>query len=103
MSFAAAFPADAAALPVPAALATGRLSRPRLLAVAARAGAALYRRERDLPGLLPSGARGRGLKTALATAEAAMEADRRANAPTYSPARHVKLLSALLAETHAAA
>jgi hypothetical protein len=102
MSFAAAFP-TAPALPVPAALATGRLSRPRLLAAAARAGAALYRRERDLAGLLPSGATGRGLVAALAAAEAAADSDRRALAPTYSPARHVKLLSALIAEAREAA
>jgi hypothetical protein len=74
------------------------LTRPRLLNAAARAGAAQYRRDRDLPGLLPGGASGRGLIGALAAAEAACEADRRAGAPSYSVARHVKLLSALLAE-----
>lgn len=78
------------------------LSRPRLLAAAARAGAAQYRRDRDLAGLLPSGASGRGLLTALAAAEAACDADRRANAPGYSVARHVKLLAALIAEARAA-
>ncbi len=103
MSFAAPFPPVAAALPVPAALATGRLSRPRLLAAAARAGAVLYRRERDLAGLMLAGAKGRGLVAALAVAEAAADADRRAVAPTYSPARHVKLLSALIAEARDAA
>jgi hypothetical protein len=77
------------------------LSRPRLLAAAARAGATQYRRERDLAGLLPSGASGRGLMTALAAAEADCDADRRAGAPGYSVARHVKLLSALIAEARA--
>lgn len=76
-----------------------RLTRPRLLARAARAGLALYRRERDLAGALPGGATGRGLLAALSTAEAACDADRRANAPTYSVTRHVRLLTALLAET----
>jgi hypothetical protein len=74
-----------------------KLARPRLLADAARAGAAAYRRERDLPAGL-GGAAGRGLVAALVAAEAACDADRRAGAPGYSPARHVRLLSALLAE-----
>lgn len=75
-----------------------RITRPRLLARAARAGMAFYRRERDLAGALPGGATGRGLIVALSTAEAACDADRRANAPTYSVTRHVRLLTALLAE-----
>lgn len=75
-----------------------RLVRPRLLAAAARAGAALYRRERDLAGALPGGATGRGLIAALSAAEAAADADRRAQAPSYSVARHVRLLAALIAE-----
>lgn len=79
------------------------LARPRLLAAAARAGSAQYRRDRDLAGLLPGGASGRGLLSALATAEAACDADRRAGAPGYSVARHVKLLAALMAEARAAA
>jgi hypothetical protein len=82
-------------------MALAALSRPRLLAAAARAGAAQYRRERDLPGLLASGASGRGLLSALAAAEADCDADRRVNAPGYSVARHVKLLAALIAETRA--
>jgi hypothetical protein len=83
-------------------LASLSLSRPRLLAAAARAGAAQYRRDRDLAGLLPSGGSGRGLLAALAAVEAACDADRRANAPGYSVARHVKLLAALIAEARAA-
>lgn len=75
-----------------------RLVRPRLLAAAARAGLSHYRRERDLAGVLPGGARGRGVVAALAAAEAAADADRRAASPGYSVARHVKLLTALLAE-----
>jgi hypothetical protein len=76
-----------------------RLARPRLLAAAGRAGAAAYRRERDLAGLLPGGAASRGVVAALAQAEAACDAARRALSPAYSPTRHVKLLSALIAES----
>lgn len=83
------------AAPRPASLPT--LARPRLLIEAAKAGAAAYRRERDLPTGL-AGAAGRGLVAALVAAEAACDADRRASAPGYSPARHVRVLSALLAE-----
>lgn len=74
-----------------------KLARPRLLADAARAGAAVYRRERDLPSGI-AGATGRGLVAALIAAEAACDADRRAAAPGYSPARHVRVFAALLAE-----
>jgi hypothetical protein len=87
---------------VPAAPSTApRLARPRLLAEAARAGAALYRRERDLPAGLGSTAR--NIVAALTAAEAACDADRRAGSPAYSPARHVRLLSALIAEVAQAA
>jgi hypothetical protein len=86
-----------AARPAPASASLPKLARPRLLIDAARAGAAAYRRERDLPTGL-GGATGRGLIAALIAAEAACDADRRATAPGYSPARHVRLLSALLAE-----
>ena len=84
-------------------MALAPLSRPRLLAAAARAGAAQYRRDRDLAGLLPQGASVRGLLGALAAAEADCDADRRAAAPGYSVARHVKILAALMAEARAAA
>lgn len=75
-----------------------RLVRPRLLAAAARAGAALYRRERDLAGALPGGATSRNLLAKLAEAEAQADAERRAQAPGYSVVRHVRLLTALIAE-----
>lgn len=78
------------------------LVRPRLLAAAARAGAAMYRRERDLAGMLGGALSSRTVLAKLAAAEAQADADRRAHAPTYSPARHVRLLSALIAETAAA-
>jgi hypothetical protein len=88
-------------MPFDAATWTGaRISRPKLLARAARAGAGLYRRDRDLPAGLKLGA-GKNLVAALTAAEEAYDAERRAMAPSYSPARHVKLLSALLAEARA--
>lgn len=73
-----------------------RLARPRLLATAARAGAALYRRERDLPSGIASA--GRSILAALVAAEAMCDADRRAGAPAYNPSRHVRVLAALMAE-----
>ena len=86
-----------AARPAPKATDLPRLARPRLLAQAARAGAAVYRRDRDLPAKL-AGSAGRGLVAALVAAEAACNDERLAASPAYSPARHVRLLSALLAE-----
>ena len=78
------------------------LKRPKTLARAAKAGAALYSRERDLCKLLPrmlsSGGAARIVES-LRTAEAACEADRKARAVTYSLTRHVGLLSALVAES----
>ena len=71
--------------------------RPRLLLGAARHGLALYRRDRDLPRLL---ARSDGLRPldALTETEARCEAARRTGAATYSFARHIEVLIALLAE-----
>lgn len=79
---------------------TRTLRRPPLLARAAAAGARLYRRERDLSRIMPKlfAAAGPTLAAALEAAEAACEAERRAGAATYSPSRHVGLLSALVAE-----
>jgi hypothetical protein len=79
-----------------------RLVRPRLLTAAARSGAAMYRRERDLAGLLAGVTGGRNLVERLMEAEGMAETERLAQAPSYSPARHVKLLSALMAEMRAA-
>jgi hypothetical protein len=75
-----------------------RLNRPRLLARAARAGAAIYRRERDLPASIARAAKGAAIVNALIAAEAACDADRRSGAPGYNPTNHVRLLSALLVE-----
>lgn len=82
------------------------LTRPKLLARAAKAGAGMYRRERDLaklmPRLLAQTASARIIE-GIRMAEAACEEDRRAGAATYSLARHVGLLAALVAETRTAA
>lgn len=81
------------------------ISRPKLLARAAKAGANMYRRERDLarlsPRLLTLTGAGR-IVEGLREAEAACEDDRKAGAATYSLSRHVGLLAALVAETRAA-
>jgi hypothetical protein len=85
------------------AVVTTRISRPKLLVRAARAGMAHYRRERDLAGALKRSAPGGSLIERLTAAEAACDDARRSGAPSYSPTRHVKLLTALLAEARAAA
>ena len=73
--------------------------RPRLLAAAAARVARHYRRERDLPQLLPArDEAGESLLVRLAAAEARSETARRAKAPGYRPSRHVALLGALIAE-----
>lgn len=79
------------------------IRRPRLLARAAKAGAACYRRERDLSKLLPK-AYGKGGRVLahIKEAEEACEMARKAGAASYSAARHVSILSALLAESAAA-
>lgn len=79
----------------------GLLRRPRLLSRAAREGAKLYKRDRDLHAALPGAAAPGGAEQIVARlmqAEAQIEADRRAHAAGYSPARHVHVLSALVAE-----
>lgn len=81
------------------------LTRPSPLARTASAAARLYRRERDLPGAVP-GLLARPetqILPRLAEAEARCEDERRRRAPEYRPARHVQILSALLAEAGAAA
>ncbi|MEO1612920.1 MAG: DUF6477 family protein [Pseudomonadota bacterium] len=79
---------------------TLKLTRPRLMTRAARAGAAAYRRDRDLRRFLPK----LGLQkkrdsviAAIRTAEEACEAERRIGAASYSLERHIGLLSALIA------
>lgn len=81
------------------------LIRPRLLIEAARIGARLYRRERDLAAAVPglAGAPLERIVARLGEAERDCEALRRAQAPAYRPAAHVQVLSALLAEAERAA
>jgi hypothetical protein len=95
--------ATAAPVPAPDRLDPfGPLRRPAVLIRAARAGAALYRRDRHLKGFgaaIASPRRpAREVAERLAALEAECEAQRRAGAPDYQAQRHVLLLSALLAE-----
>lgn len=78
------------------------LIRPKLLIEAARIGARLYRRERDLACALPglAAASTARIVTRLHEAERECEELRRAHAPAYRPGTHVQVLSALLAEAH---
>lgn len=76
------------------------LRRPKLLIQAARLGLDSYNRSRMLARLLPSGmspAPGDALQS-LMEVEAALDADRRNGAASYSIGRHIELLSALMAE-----
>lgn len=84
---------------------TLKLSRPGLMTRAARAGAAVYRRERDLKRFLPKIGLSRRRDVILAAIRAAeenCEAERRSGAASYSLERHIGLLSALFAEASAA-
>lgn len=78
----------------------GNLRRPRLLVRAARHGLQDYRRERDLRRLIAP-ATGMAPDEALArllAEEARVETTRRSGDASYSIARHVELLVALMAE-----
>lgn len=72
--------------------------RPRLLLSAARHGLSLYRRDRDLPRLLTLGESRMPPLDALFAAEARFETARRSGTASYSFARHIEVLIALLAE-----
>lgn len=79
------------------------LRRPKLLVRAARAGVPDYSRERDLCRLTGSSqppSPARAVKCLLAE-EDALEAVRKNGSGAYSPARHVELLIALMAEARA--
>ncbi|MEC9434341.1 MAG: DUF6477 family protein [Pseudomonadota bacterium] len=82
------------------------MRRPKILARAARAGAALYRRDQHLrlalPGVAASAVAAREVVAKLAALEADLDAARRAGRPDYAPRRHVLVLSALFAETASA-
>jgi uncharacterized protein DUF6477 len=72
------------------------LKRPRMLVGAARKGLTLYRRDRDLPRIA-----GGGIGTPaqrLLEREDQLERTRREGDVTYSVARHIAVLTALLAE-----
>ncbi len=76
------------------------MSRPKLLVRAAKTGARLYRRERDLPGAVPGllhKPEDSILPQLIATEERG-EAARRAKSPAYRIGHHVQVLAALLAE-----
>ncbi|MEM1276237.1 MAG: DUF6477 family protein [Pseudomonadota bacterium] len=79
---------------------TEALMRPRLLIRTAKTGARLYRRKRDLRAALPGFQDGsaKAILARLTEAEAKCEMARRAKSPSYRPAHHVQVLSALLAE-----
>jgi len=83
-----------------------KLSRPRILTRAAKAGASLYKRERDLakvaPRVFAKATRKSPVVADLAAAEAECEAQRKEGAVTYSIERHISLLAALFAEARIA-
>ena len=76
------------------------LRRPRLLIRAARFGVSEYDRRRTLPRLVnvDRNARAETIVDALMTAEADAEVQRKAGLATYSFARHIEILAALIFE-----
>ena len=75
------------------------IRRPRILIRAARAGLAGYHRDRDLRRLLRTGRLAPGAALArLITEERELEHRRRGGEATYALARHVAILTALIAE-----
>lgn len=80
------------------------IRRPRLLVRAARFGLAHYARERDLKrlfGTVSPPRPGHALQP-LIEQEAAIEKDRRTGMGGYSIARHIEVLTALMAESRLA-
>lgn len=75
------------------------LIRPRLLVQTARIGASLYRRERDMAVDLPANADKGAILARLRQSEQSLEDLRQARAAHYRAARHVQVLSALIAES----
>jgi hypothetical protein len=74
------------------------IRRPRLLMQAARIGIGAYRRGRDLRHLIGGEAPVDQAITKLISAEQQQESSRIAGTADYSPARHIELLAALIAE-----
>jgi hypothetical protein len=80
------------------------LNRPRLLVRAARIGLAAYNRERSLRRLLPGHAvpaPGKAVEVLLEREEA-LDTVRREGGASYSSARHVEVLAALINEARLA-
>ncbi|MCA0940820.1 DUF6477 family protein [Salipiger pacificus] len=78
----------------------GALRRPRLLVRAARYGAADYQRAAHLPRLLgaPCPERHGAALLRLMEMEDGLDSSRRARAASYSAARHVEVLAAIIGE-----
>ena len=76
----------------------GTLRRPKLLVRAARKGLALYRRERDIRAIFGSPPSPRALLLRLTEEEESIEQARIDADGTYSAARHIAVLTALIAE-----
>jgi hypothetical protein len=74
------------------------LRRPRLLIRAARFGLGDYRRERDLGRLVRCGLSPEDTVPTLMSVEAELEETRLAGDVSYSCARHIEVLIALMAE-----
>jgi Family of unknown function (DUF6477) len=74
------------------------LSRPRLLIRAARFGLTEYRRDRDLRRLIGVAGSPEASLTGLISVEDEMETKRRTGDASYSIARHIEILIALMAE-----
>ena len=77
-----------------------RLKRPKLLVNAAQMGLKDYRRTRHLPRILrgPIPSKSYGVLAALCDMESHLNSLRRTRDATYSAARHVEVLIALMAE-----
>jgi hypothetical protein len=76
------------------------IRRPRLLMQAARFGIGAYRRSRDLRRLIGADTTDEHAIAHLISAEEKIEQTRVAGTGNYSPARHVELLAALIAEAY---
>jgi hypothetical protein len=74
------------------------IRRPRLLMQAALAGLGAYRRRRDLARLIGGEASPMQAIDRLILAEGMIEKTRLSGCTQYSPARHIELLAALIAE-----
>lgn len=76
------------------------IRRPRLLMQAARLGMGAYHRNRDLRRLIGTDSNTEQAIARLISEEGKIEETRRAGGATYSPARHIEVLAALIAEAY---